>query len=37
MANEFDKVGLSKEAKIVIELLERIIELLEAQGRIRPS
>ncbi len=37
MANEFDKIGLEKKDKIIIALLERIVELLESQGRVRPS
>jgi hypothetical protein len=37
MSNEFEKVGLEKKDKIIIELLERIIELLEGMGRMRPG
>jgi len=44
MANEFEKAGLDRKDKLVVNLLEdmneklaRIIELLEEQGRIRPS
>ena len=44
MSNEFEKYGLENKDKLVVKLLEemndklaRIIDLLESQGRIRPS
>jgi len=41
VANEFEKYGMTQKEKLIYELLEqkldRIIELLERQGSVRPG
>lgn len=41
MANEFETYGMTKKEKLIFEMLEqkldRIIDLLERQGSVRPG